>query len=91
MLHLLLADVCCDQLLCTFRCIVQVKTIIDGKEKTKKVLWPPGSDCPPDQPSVCNTGAREYSGVLLSSDEGKTWKVRDPSVHGAANGGPVAP
>lgn len=53
----------------------QEEVTIDGKTVTRTMPWPPGSDCFPEQPTPCNTGAREFSAVLRSTDHGRTWKV----------------
>uniref|UniRef100_A0A061RT54 Bnr asp-box repeat protein n=1 Tax=Tetraselmis sp. GSL018 TaxID=582737 RepID=A0A061RT54_9CHLO len=55
---------------------IEVEVMIDGQPAKELKQLPPGSDCYASQQSPCNTGAREYSGVLRSPDGGQTWKAR---------------
>lgn len=46
----------------------------------KTMQLSPGSDCFAGQQTPCVTGAREYSGVLRSTDSGETWEARGPHI-----------
>jgi len=64
---------------------IEVEVLANGEVVKEMRQPPPGSDCYADQATPCNTGAREYSGVLRSTDHGKTWKARGtimlPNTH----------
>mmetsp|Transcript_23312 Transcript_23312/g.64700 ORF Transcript_23312/g.64700 Transcript_23312/m.64700 type:complete len:511 (+) Transcript_23312:151-1683(+) len=54
---------------------VEVEVMVDGEPHKEWKQPLPGSDCYMGQETTCSTGAREFSGVLRSTDQGKTWKA----------------